>query len=128
MTTLKLGVHEEKYTPLGEVKFQLLSLLKMISDDVKAIIIKNREAGESFAHIARTVGRPVSTVKSFYHKFKKNEGLPPKVKISRQIVSGRMGLALKHLVLNDSRLSLRALERHLRELMPEGTMYYTTNI
>ena len=47
-----------------------------MTDSTKTAIIKMRENGDSFSHIAKTLNIPESTVKSFYRRHNKNSAQP----------------------------------------------------
>ena len=67
----------------------------MITDEQKRYIANGYNNEISPNIIAIVLGLKPSTVSSFWCRFKKVEGLPPKIKIRKSKISGPMGIIIK---------------------------------
>jgi hypothetical protein len=92
----------------------------MLNDTKKALIVKGYTDGTPLKVISSLIGKPIGTIKSFHSRWKAIQGLPPKEKKSRTRIKGRLGLAIKNITSENSRLSSRKIARKLVDSVPEG--------
>ena len=68
------------------------------SEDDKQKIISLRANNVSWANVAIAVGKKEGALRTWYSKNRGNFDLPPKVKVSKKLTDGRVGLQIKKLV------------------------------
>ena len=61
--------------------------------------------GYNSKEIEDILGVNSATVRKYLSNQKKNLGLPPKIKVSKKVTVGRVGLAIKKILLDNSKLS-----------------------
>lgn len=89
-----------------------------LTEDEKALVIESYRLGHSPSIIAGILKKEPTQITTFYSRWKLISTLPPKVIVKKNIISGRFGLKLKDLVLNNPKLSSRKLARKLKDEVP----------
>jgi transposase len=96
---------------------------KKLTEEEKTIIVNSYDKGVTPSAISRVIGKTTSAIKSFFSRFKLNRNLPPKVKLNKGKIQGRMALALKKVVQDNPKLGIRKFTQKLKEAMP-GELWY----
>lgn len=91
-----------------------------ITEAEKIRIIACYEKGIGPRTIAEVLGRNERTISSFYSKFKLNFNLPPKTIVKNRKTDGRVGLAIKKMVLEHPRFGLRRFTQMLENAIPDN--------
>jgi hypothetical protein len=58
--------------------------------------------------IGKVIGKNPSTIRKYLQRKRETDGLPPKIKQSKSSVTARMGLQIKRILLNNSKLSVKS--------------------
>ena len=87
----------------------------MLDNYQKECIRRGVEKKYNSTIIGDILGVNSGTVRMFLKNDKKNAGLPPKTKVSKKITIGRVGLQIKNILIEDSKLSLRNVKKRLKE-------------
>ena len=87
---------------------------KILTDAQKDIIIKNYENKVSPTTVANILGIPKSTITSFWSRYQHVKGLPPKIKTSKSMINGKMGLEIKKIIKEKPTISIRKVEGILK--------------
>ena len=72
--------------------------------------------------IGLVLGVKPATIRQFLKRDREIGGLEPKVRISKRIITSKMGLMIKRILLENSRLSINSVRSKLIELLPPKTM------
>ncbi len=91
-----------------------------ITIEEKAIIVKSYADGISPSVISNIIGKSVTSITTFYSRWKLNLGLPPKVRTNRSKIDGRMGLLIKNQLTETPKLGLKKLAAKIKEKVSEG--------
>jgi predicted transcriptional regulator len=87
----------------------------MLNNYQKECIKRGFEKGYTSDVIGNILGINPATVRKFLSNDKKNSGLPPKIKVSKRITSGRVGLEIKKILMDDSKLSAEGVKKRMKE-------------
>ena len=72
-----------------------LSRRKMITEAEKQIIYKMKDENATWKLIGIAINKKGHSVRRWYQRNRINRDLPPKVKVSKRLTDGRVGLAIK---------------------------------
>jgi transposase len=89
----------------------------------KTRILAAYEEGTENALVARVLGVNASQITTFRSRFMGDFGLPPKEKISKSKISGRMGVVLKKVVQEHPKFGLKKFVQKLKEELPDEIYY-----
>lgn len=92
-----------------------------ITESQKEIIIKSYEMGISPTIISKQIGKSATSISSFFSRWKLNKTLPPKIKLRKSAIDGRMGLLIKKQVSETPRASLKKLASKLKEIVGDNS-------
>lgn len=84
-------------------------------------IIACYEKGIGPRAIGEVLGRNERTISSFYSKFKLNFNLPSKTIVKNRKTDGRVGLAIKKMVLEHPRFGVRRFAQMLKKIFPDNS-------
>jgi hypothetical protein len=87
----------------------------MLDNYQKECIRRGVEKKYNSTIIGDILGVNSGTVRMFLKNDKMNAGLPPKTKVSKKITIGRVGLQIKNILIEHSKLSLRNVKKRLKE-------------
>lgn len=87
----------------------------MLNNYQKECIKRGIENNYSSVVIGNVLGVKPTTVRKFLSNDKKNSGLPPKIKVSKRITSGRVGGLIKSILKEDSKLSAEGVKKRLKQ-------------
>ena len=68
------------------------------SEETRQTLIKMKKAGATFRMIGLALGKKTDAVRKWWAKNRANLHLPTKVKVSKKITDGRVGLEIKRIV------------------------------
>ena len=94
----------------------------MLSQDQKNTIVRLKGLNWTWANIAQAVNSKPETVRSFYKRFKLRRELPPKVKLSKSSVNGRLALQVKQIVKDHPQIPYRDIPGELAKSLPPETL------
>ena len=90
-----------------------------ITIEEKAIIVKSYAEGVTPSVISNQIGKSVTSITTFYSRWKLNSTLPPKMITNRSKIDGRMGLLIKNQVAETPKLGLKKLAAKIKEKVSE---------
>jgi transposase len=93
----------------------------MLSNDQKATIIRLKDLNWHWSKIAEAVDAKPETVRKFYQRFKLSRDVPPKVRVSKASVRGRLALQVKQIVNTTPQIPYRDIPGELAKSLPAGT-------
>lgn len=79
----------------------------MFTADKLDVLLNLKKTSMSWKDISATIGSPVETCRSAWKRYRKIEGLPKKIKTSRSIITGRIGLLIKRVVYSNPKIPYR---------------------
>ena len=85
----------------------------MLNNYQKECIVRAIAKGYNSKEIEDILGVNSATVRKYLSNQKKNLGLPPKIKVSKKVTVGRVGLAIKKILLDNSKLSCAGVKEVL---------------
>ena len=68
---------------------------KMYTDDEKAKLFQMKDAGATWKFIGLALNKNPKAVRQWFRRNMINRALPPKVKVSKKMTDGRIGLLIK---------------------------------
>lgn len=96
---------------------------KKFTEDEKALIIQSYASGIKATVLSRQMNKSISSISTFYSRWKLNSTLPPKIKTSKTKIKGRMGSVIKMVVAENPKLGLRKLTRKVQEALPVNSWH-----
>lgn len=119
-----MTILRQKFAPKFDQRKMVRRRAKKLTDDEKAKIIEAYRKGVKPATIALVLNKSPGQIHNFHSRWKLNSTLPPKDIIKSTICTGRIGLKIKDLALNNPKLSSRKLARMLKDALPNQSKYY----
>jgi hypothetical protein len=92
-----------------------------ISDKDADLIFTMKELGATWKRIALKLGKSESAVRKYHQRKSALLELPPKIKISKLLTDGRVGLKIKSIVKENPMMSVRDIEVELRKSIDQNT-------
>lgn len=96
---------------------------KKLTKEEKIRIIEFYRHGYKPEEAAKILNRSSNQISTFYSRWKFNSTLPPKDIIRDHVITGRLGLKLKDLVLKNPKLGSRKLAQKLKDEAPNAKRY-----
>jgi hypothetical protein len=93
----------------------------LLTEEEKLLIIRSYDLGIKPASISRQIQKSASSITTFYSRFVKSQFLPPKEKISRGKINGRLCLLIKNQLMETPKLGLRKFQFILQEKLPNDS-------
>jgi transposase len=90
----------------------------MLSEDQRNNIIRLKVLNWTWSNIAEAVNSKSETVRKFYQRFKLRKDLPPKVRLSKSSVRGRLALQVKQIVKDKPQIPYRDIPGELSKTLP----------
>lgn len=103
----------------------------MFTQEQKNTLINLKETTVSWKDISAALGKPIGTCKQAWKRHRATVGLPPKIKLRKSIITGRIGLLIKRIVQKNPKIPYRdipgALIQHevLLDECPSATTIQT---
>lgn len=99
---------------------------KRLTEEQKEYIQNGNSKGYNSTIIGDILGVSSAAVRKHLGRSRNIAGLPPKIKLSKKITRGTIGLLIKKIALNDSKLSIPGIRNQLIEELPEE--YHTPSL
>lgn len=90
-----------------------------LTEHDKALIINSYETGIGPTVIAKQIKKTSNCIKQFYYRYNKDRTLPPKLVLSKSLISGRLPMIIKNMTLENPKLGLRKLATKVRLENPD---------
>ena len=91
------------------------------TEEIKHTIVELKKKGVGWAAIGLAVGKSANAVKKWYSKNRPNLDLPQKIKVSKKMTDGRIGLKIKQIVNETPNASLSEIRSALGSSIIPGT-------
>lgn len=86
-----------------------------ITEEIKGVIFRLKSLNKTWLEISEASGLKINTIRLFYKRFKKIEGLPLREKLSKTAIKARLGHKIKRKVKEDPKISVRKLYKWAKD-------------
>ena len=93
----------------------------MLTEDQKSTIVRLKGLDWTWANIAEAVNSRPETVRTFFKRFKLRRDLPPKTRVSKSSIKGRLALQVKQIVADKPQIPYRDIPGELSKTLPPDT-------
>ena len=87
---------------------------KVLTEEKKDSILRLKNDNWTWKNISKSVNSPIETCISFYKRHRQTAGLPPKIKVPKTMIKGRLARGIKKIVEENPSISYRDLTEEVK--------------